>query len=134
MLNTLEINHLRRRLRECGYEPFQIKSAELGGGQDAPFETAFSNLAHAYVKDKAPKLLDYEVGFQLIEKNAENTKAVGIFNRHPQPMDVEADLRPLGFKSPKARDIWAAKDLGKIETIYKTRVPGHGVVLLKVSK
>ena len=79
MLNTLEINHLRRRLRECGYEPFQIKSAELGGGQDAPFETAFSNLAHAYVKDKAPKLLDYEVGFQLIEKNAENTKAVGIF-------------------------------------------------------
>lgn len=56
-----------------------VKVAELGGGQDVPFEQAFSNLAHAYIKDKAPKLLDYEVGFQLIEKNQENTKAVGVF-------------------------------------------------------
>lgn len=57
----------------------QIKEAELGGGQDTPFEQAFSNLAHAYLKDKAPKLLDFEVGFQLLEKNQENTKAVGVF-------------------------------------------------------
>ncbi len=57
----------------------RVKMAELGGGQDVPFEQAFSNLAHAYVKDKAPKLLDYEVGFQLLEKNQENTKAVGVF-------------------------------------------------------
>lgn len=57
----------------------RLKFAELGGGQDVPFEQAFSNLAHAYIKDKAPKLLDYEVGFQLIEKNQENTKAVGVF-------------------------------------------------------
>lgn len=57
----------------------QMKVAELGGGQDTPFEQAFSNLAHAYIKDKAPKLLDFEVGFQLLEKNQENTKAVGVF-------------------------------------------------------
>ena len=57
----------------------QMKTAELGGGQDTPFEQAFSNLAHAYIKDKAPKLLEYEVGFQLLEKNQENTKAVGVF-------------------------------------------------------
>lgn len=57
----------------------QMKMAELGGGQDTPFEQAFSNLAHAYIKDKAPKLLDFEVGFQLLEKNQENTKAVGVF-------------------------------------------------------
>jgi hypothetical protein len=56
-----------------------VKLAELGGAADTPFEQAFSNLAHAYVKDKAPKLLEYEVGFQLIEKNQENTKAVGVF-------------------------------------------------------
>lgn len=57
----------------------RVKVAELGGGQDTPFEQAFANLAHAYLKDKAPKLLDYEVGFQLVEKNQENTKAVGVF-------------------------------------------------------
>jgi hypothetical protein len=56
-----------------------VKYAEIGGGQDTPFEQAFSNVAHAYLKDKAPALLDYEVGFQLIDRNQENTKAVGIF-------------------------------------------------------
>lgn len=55
------------------------KQAELGGdGQDIPFEQALSNLAHAYLRDKAPGLLDFEVGFQLLERNQENTKAVGV--------------------------------------------------------
>lgn len=57
-----------------------IKWAALGGdGQDSSFETAFSNLAHAYLQDKAPTLLDHELGFQLIDRNQENTKAVGVF-------------------------------------------------------
>lgn len=56
-----------------------IKVAELGGdGQDAPFEQSFSNLAHAYLRDKAPTLLDHEIGFQLLDRNQENTKAVGV--------------------------------------------------------
>jgi hypothetical protein len=58
----------------------QVKQADLGGdGQDMPFEQAFSNLAHAYLKDKAPGLLDYEVGFQLVDRSEDNTEAVGIF-------------------------------------------------------
>ena len=57
-----------------------VKVAELGGdGQDAPFEQSFSNLAHAYLRDKAPTLLDHEIGFQLLDRNQENTKAVGVF-------------------------------------------------------
>jgi hypothetical protein len=79
MAATLDIPHLRQRLRDLSFRPYQLKSAELGGGQDQPFEQAFSNLAHAYIRDKAPKLLDFEVGFQLIEKNQDNTKAVGVF-------------------------------------------------------
>jgi len=67
---TEDINHLARG---------RVKAAEIGGGQDMPFESAFSNLAHAYLKDKAPGLLDYELGFQLLDRNQENTKAVGIF-------------------------------------------------------
>lgn len=58
----------------------RVKLAELGGdGQDVPFEQAFSNLAHAYLRDKAPGLLDHEVGFQLLDRNQENTKAIGVF-------------------------------------------------------
>jgi len=57
-----------------------VKTAALGGdGQDIPFEQAFSNLAHAYLRDKAPTLLDHEIGFQLLDRNQENTKAVGVF-------------------------------------------------------
>jgi hypothetical protein len=57
-----------------------VKLATLGGkGDDVPFEQAFSNLAHAYLQDKAPGLMDHEVGFQLLDRNAENTKAVGVF-------------------------------------------------------
>ena len=57
-----------------------VKIATLGGkGDDVPFEQAFSNLAHAYLQDKAPGLMDHEVGFQLLDRNAENTKAVGVF-------------------------------------------------------
>ena len=57
-----------------------VKSAALGGkGDDTPFEQAFSNLAHAYLQDKAPGLLDHEIGFQLLDRNNENTKAVGVF-------------------------------------------------------
>ena len=58
----------------------QVKAAEIGGrGDDVAFEQAFSNLAHAYLRDSAPKLLEHEIGFQLLDRNRENTKAVGVF-------------------------------------------------------
>jgi len=56
-----------------------IKSADIEGGDSMPFEQAFSNLAHAYLKDKAPQLLNYELGFQLLDKNEDNNKAAGMF-------------------------------------------------------
>jgi len=55
------------------------KMASLGGEQEAGFEQAFSSLAYAYLKDKAPRLLDYIVGFQLVDRNEDNTKAMGVF-------------------------------------------------------
>ena len=74
-----DINYWREVCRDRVNNGLFKKRAELGGGADNPFEQAFANLAHAYLRDKAPKLLEYEVGFQLIEKNQENTKAVGVF-------------------------------------------------------
>jgi len=72
-----EINRCLAVLRS--FDVSNTKSAEIGGEQDMPFEQAFSNLAHAYLKDKAPSLLDYEVGFQLVDRNQDNTKAFGVF-------------------------------------------------------
>ena len=65
----------------------------------------------------------------------DGSKAVGIFNRFDWPQTIEVDFRELGFKgSVKARDIWAARDLGTLLSKYVAHVPGHGVVLLKVTE
>lgn len=47
-------------------------------GQDTSFETAMSNLAHVVLQDRAPGLSEYEVGFQLIDRNDDNTRAAAI--------------------------------------------------------
>jgi alpha-galactosidase len=61
-------------------------------------------------------------------------KAVALFNRHPQPMPMQVTFGQVGFKGAvTVRDLWAAKDLGKIDH-YEAVVPGHGVVMLRVSK
>ena len=54
------------------------KRAEMGG-ERVPFEQALSNLAHAFLRERAPQLIPYELGFQLLEKNEDNDRAVGVF-------------------------------------------------------
>lgn len=56
-----------------------LKVASIGGEQEAGFEQAFASLAYAYLKDKSPRLLDFIVGFQLVDRNEDNTKAMGVF-------------------------------------------------------
>lgn len=46
---------------------------------DANLEVTFANLAFARLKDKAQTLLDYLIGFQMIDKNEEETHAIGVF-------------------------------------------------------
>lgn len=57
----------------------RTKIATIGGDQETQFEQAFASLAYTYIKDKAPRLLDFLVGFQLVDRNDDNTKAIGIF-------------------------------------------------------
>lgn len=68
---------LRQHLESLSLTRF--KAASLGGEQESGFEQAFASLAYAYVRDKSPRLLDFMVGFQLVERNQDNTKAMGIF-------------------------------------------------------
>lgn len=46
---------------------------------DSSFVKAFSDLAHASISEKSPGLMEYLVGFQLIDKNDEDTHAIGVF-------------------------------------------------------
>jgi len=64
---------------------------------------------------------------------ADGSKAVGVFNRHPTAISATVDFKPLGFRKPvQVRDIWQAKDLGKMQEPYTVLVPPHGVVFLRV--
>jgi alpha-galactosidase len=61
--------------------------------------------------------------------------AVGLFNRDDTPLPVTLQLSEVGFPGgAKLRDIWQAKDLGKIKGNYTANVPRHGVVLLRLTK
>jgi hypothetical protein len=46
---------------------------------DSNFERTFADLAYARLRDKAPSMLDYLIGFQLLDKNDDETRAVGVF-------------------------------------------------------
>jgi alpha-galactosidase len=67
---------------------------------------------------------------------ADGSKAVGIFNRHPSPLSATVDFkRQLGFNhAVKARDLWLQKDLENPGNTYTAKIPGHGVILLRVSQ
>lgn len=43
------------------------------------FEQQFANMAHTVLADKAPALLDYNLGFQTVDKDDEGTRGVGVF-------------------------------------------------------
>jgi len=82
MLTTSEQTRSRDPLGSIGLwgSPASKQAADQGGlDSETSFEQAFSSLAHSYLRDKAPGLLDHEIGFQLLERNEDNTRAVGIF-------------------------------------------------------
>jgi alpha-galactosidase len=64
--------------------------------------------------------------------------AVAVFNfgeSDSATQGIRLHLKELGFPKPvKARDVWAAKDLGTISDDYKLTVPRHSVVLLVVQR
>jgi alpha-galactosidase len=63
----------------------------------------------------------------------DGTKAVGLFNRGEDATTVTAKWADLGLKGKRiVRDLWRQKDLGKYDGEFKTLVPRHGVVLIRV--
>lgn len=64
--------------------------------------------------------------------------AVAIFNfgeSDAAMRGIRLHLKEMGFPKPvKARDVWAAKDLGTIGDDWKTTIPKHDVVLLVVRR
>lgn len=61
------------------------------------------------------------------------TLAVGLFNRGQQETEIGATWSLLGVSGAQiVRDLWRQKDLGRFESSFQTKVPPHGVVLVKL--
>lgn len=52
-------------------------STKLAGDMD--FEQNFFQLAFTYIKDKIPTLIDFMVGFEVVDKNEDGTQSLGLF-------------------------------------------------------
>ena len=62
-------------------------------------------------------------------------KAVGLFNRGESALPITLKLSDVGFaQGADAKDLWAAKDLGRLHDSYTVTIPRHAVVLLRLSK
>lgn len=61
--------------------------------------------------------------------------AVGLFNRLGSPTEMTLRLSAVGWQTPaEARDLWAHRNIGIIHDHYTVMVPGHGVVMLRLSR
>jgi alpha-galactosidase len=66
---------------------------------------------------------------------ADGGRAVVLFNRGPQAAEVSVNWTDLGYPqslSAQVRDLWAAKDLGKMSGKFTAEVPSHGVVMVTI--
>jgi alpha-galactosidase len=63
----------------------------------------------------------------------DKTWAVGLFNRGDAAARMTVAWTDLGLHGKlKVRDLWAHKDLGKVENQFSADVPSHGVALITV--
>ena len=65
---------------------------------------------------------------------ADRGAAIGIFNRHPGPMKATVDLGKLGFTHAKMLDVWAGTDTRVSPGPTTFNLPGHSVVLLRLTR
>jgi alpha-galactosidase len=65
---------------------------------------------------------------------ADGSTVIGLFNVFSRPQTVEFDFNEFGFNGKvRVRDIWAARDLGTLSGKQSLRIPGHDVILLRVT-
>lgn len=68
-----------------------------------------------------------------IKELADGNRAVGLFNLGKNTETFRLDITQIiGENELLLRDLWRQKDLGKFEKSFETKIPGHGVVLVKL--
>ena len=64
--------------QDTGTDPWLVKRAQEQP-DEVQFAQDFSNLAFQFVQDRAPALMQYIIGFEVVDRSENGTRAVGIF-------------------------------------------------------
>lgn len=80
---------------------------------------------------QAFKTDDYQIWMKELE---DGSHAIGIFNLSEKYQTINVDWNEIGLKnsSVNVRDLWRQKNLGAFKNNFSTKVPPHGVTLIKV--
>lgn len=69
-----------------------------------------------------------------IKPLADGSKAAGLFNRSDGNLPITIRFHDIGFDgSVRARDLWAAKDIGTLKQSYTRLLRPHGAAMLKIT-
>lgn len=73
--------------------------------------------------------------FLMVKGLADQTQAVGLFNRAKTPAQVSASWTELGIQGRQpVRDLWRGRNLGKFRDAFAVEVPARGGVVVKVGR
>ncbi len=129
------------------FSMWAISAAPLWAGNDlAHMDAAIRGLytnAEAIAIDQDPlgagpvKVRVYGAGIEVWAKplgdRGSGAQAVMLLNLGAAPAEAAVEWSDLGLTAKaQVRDLWAHKDLGEFRDAYKTMLPAHGSVLLKV--
>jgi alpha-galactosidase len=67
---------------------------------------------------------------------ADGGRAVILFNRGAKPAEIAVSWPEIGYTatlSAQVRELWLHKDLGSFRGGFKSSVPGHGVVMVRIT-
>jgi alpha-galactosidase len=74
-------------------------------------------------------------GIEIWEKDMEDgSKAVALFNRSSSSAPARLERSVLGPGNWQIRDLWSHKNLGELQPTFQSRLPSHGVILLRISR
>ena len=68
--------------------------------------------------------------FLMVKNLADGLKAVGMFNRGKNPVEVLIDWKELQLSGKQSvRDLWRQKEMGDYKEKFSTQVAAQGVVM-----
>jgi len=82
---------------------------------------------------QAPIIAQTDEYFIMAKEMEDGSKAVGLFNTTEIATNIAVSWKDLGIEGPcRIRDLWRQKNLGTYKNRFETKVPRHGVMLVRI--